>query len=217
MGILDDFIHPERPYEDADEQLRKYWEQAQGFQQPYTNAGKSQIGRLTGAEDSLMNPVALQNQWTSSYEMSPYAQQQLALNKSAGLDAASSMGLLGSNSAVRDIQSGAGDIVQKDRQQYLQDLMQKYMAGIGIGQNMFDTGASTASNLGRSALDIGNQFASSAFNQRQSRNNMLSNILSNTVGMGASYLTGGMGTGGFGQGVFKPTNIYSPNVGRWGA
>lgn len=217
MGILDDFIHPERPYEDADEQLKKYWEQSQRFQQPYANAGQNQIGRLTGAEDSLLNPVDLQNKWASSYETSPYARQQLELNKSSGLDAASSMGLLGSNSAVHDIQSGAGDIVQKDRQQYLQDLMQKYMTGIGIGQNMFNTGASTAGNLGQQSLDVGGQFAKSAFNQRNSRNEMLNSILSNTAGAGLSYLTGGFGTGGFGQGVFKPTNVYSPNAGRWGA
>jgi len=51
------------------------------------------------------------------------------------------MGLMGSSAALQNIQQGAGQIQQQDREAYLNDLMQKYMQGIGLGGQLYGIGA----------------------------------------------------------------------------
>src|ERR1700723_2433224 len=154
-GPLDSMLHPERGYKDAAEQMQKFWQQAQGFEKPYMEAGTNQLPQLQGAEKSLMDPSGLLAKWMGSYNMSPYAEKSMSNAKSAGLDAASSMGLMGSSSALQNIQNSSSDIMNADRQQYLADLMQKYMTGIGVGQDIYKTGATSAGNLAKGALGVG--------------------------------------------------------------
>lgn len=155
MGMISSWLHPERAYKKAQEQNQAGWNEAKHFQEPFFQNGVDQTGKLTGAENKLLDPAALQNEWAGQYETSPYAQQLLAQNKTSGLDAASSMGLNGSSAALGNIQQGAGNIVSKDRQQYMDDLMKKYMTGIGIGQDIYGQGASAGANLGRGAQQFG--------------------------------------------------------------
>lgn len=158
LGFLNS-IFGKDPYEEAQKQSNQGWHQAQQYQQPYQQQGLDQYGRLNQATGTLMNPAELQNQWASGYETSPYAKQLLGMNQSQGLDAASQMGLLGSSAALANIQQGAGHIVAQDRQQYLDDLMKKYMTGIGLGKDIYATGASTAANLGQQAISNGENMA----------------------------------------------------------
>lgn len=149
------FIHPEEAYENAQNKENQGYDQAQGYLEPYNQGGRDQYGRLNDASRKLFDPAALQNEWSKGYETSPYAQQLLKQNQSSGLDAASSMGLSGSSAALGNIQQGAGNIVSQDRQKYMDDLMQKYMAGIGLGQNLYGTGASAAGQQSTNAMTHG--------------------------------------------------------------
>lgn len=149
------FAHPDKAYKNAEQAEQAGWNQAQGYQQPYWQGGVDQYGRLNDATGKLMNPAELQNEWSKNYETSPYAQQLLKQNQSSGLDAASAMGLNGSSAALGNIQQGAGNIVAQDRQQYMNDLMQKYMAGIGLGSNLYGIGAQTGANLGQQSMQHG--------------------------------------------------------------
>lgn len=164
-NMISSFLHPEDAYKKQNQRVEEGWNEAKRFQMPYLNAGNDQIGKLTGAQDQLMDPEALQNKWSSGYEMSPYAQQLQQQAQGAGLDAASSQGLLGSSASLNNIQQGASNIMQKDRQNYMNDLMEKYMKGIGIGQDVFKTGAATAGNLGEQALKVGGDLGEGAYHQ----------------------------------------------------
>lgn len=204
MGIFD-WITGKDAYDDASKEMDKYWQQAQqfgqqgfGYQQPFRRAGLEQTGRLNEAENSLLDPSALLAKWMQSYQMSPYAQKSLENAKESGLGAASSMGLMGSSAALNNIQNSAGDIMNADRQTYLNDLMNKYMQGIGIGQNIFNTGASTAGNMGNQAINLGNQALGVGGNQAQLAYNSAAagpNFLKDLLAMGAkaagNYFTGG--------------------------
>jgi hypothetical protein len=190
MGIFDslaggfglgDSVHsmlnPDEGYRAAADQMRKAWEQAQGFQDPYRKAGLDQTGRLNDAENKLLDPSALLADWMSKYQTSPFAQKSMANAKESGLDAASSMGLMGSSSALNNIQNSSSDIMNADRSQYLNDMMQKFMGGIGIGQNMFNTGAATAGNMGKEALGVGENLGQAAYGEKNAPGQFLKDML----------------------------------------
>jgi hypothetical protein len=143
-NFLSSFFDPGEAWDRARKAEQEGYEKSQGYQQPYWQQGLDQYGRLNTATDKLMDPAALQNEWSKNYETSPYAQQLLKQNQASGLDTASAMGLNGSSAALGNIQQGAGNIVSQDRQQYMNDLMQKYMAGIGLGQNIYGIGAQSS-------------------------------------------------------------------------
>lgn len=155
------------PYQDARDEEQKGYDQSRKDQQPYNQNGQDQYGRLNTATGKLFDPTKLQDEWSKNYETSPYAQQLLKQNQANGLDAASSMGLNGSSGALANIQQGAGNIVSKDRQQYMDDLMKKYMAGIGLGTNLYQTGAQTASNMGGQSMTHGENQAGLKYHQTQ--------------------------------------------------
>lgn len=187
-------LHPERGYHDANKQIKKSWEEAMGFQKPYADAGAGQIPILQGAEQELMDPSALLAKWMEKYEMSPYAKNSMGNAREAGLDAASSMGLGGSSSAINNIQKSSSDIMNADRNQFLQDLMEKYMKGVGIGTDIFHTGAATAGNMGNQALDAGGQLAKGALGEKNAPGDMLRNMLA----MGAKAFMQGQSGGAAG-------------------
>jgi hypothetical protein len=215
MGIFDSFFHPENSYKDAQEQLQKFFQQAMGYQQPYDEAGKNQIGKLNTAEDRLLHPDELLNEWTSGYETSPFAKQLLGQSKAAGLDAASSMGLNGSSAALGNIQNSAGNIVNSDRNSYLTDLMEKYMKGIGIGQNIFNTGATTAGHEADETLAHGDEMAKAKFGEDSAPGEIFGKLFGGLGQLGANYLGGGFGTGGLGRGVWSP-DFLNKTKGTWG-
>ena len=201
MGFLDPFhiqkgihsmINPEEGYDKAAEQFKKFWEEAKGFQQPYNQAGTAQLPMLQGAESQLLNPSDLLGKWMEKYQTSPYAQRSMENAKASGLDAASSMGLGGSSAALSNIQQGASDIMNKDRSAFLEDLMNKYMKGVGIGQDIFGKGAATAGNLGTQALQTGSNMGEMAFGSAAAPGEMMKNLLSMAM---KAYFGGGAGGG----------------------
>ncbi len=189
--MADSFFNPDKPYAGAEDQMRKYWQQAMGFMTPYNEAGKNQIGRLTGAEDALFDPAKLQSQWASGYETSPQALDLMRRSKELGNQEASSMGLSGSSSALENIQRTGSSIVSQDRQQYMNDLMQKYLSAIGIGQNMFNTGAGMGANLGQGALNTGRDMSGLEYGRLAAPGERMGQL----IGAGAAMYGGGAGGG----------------------
>ena len=175
MGLFDrigniakaplDFLDPSQGYKDAAHEMKKFWEQAMGFQKPYMDAGNAQLPVLTGAQSQLLNPSALLGKWMESYQESPYAKRSFENAKASGLDTASQMGLSGSSAALNNIQQSSSDIMNKDRDTFLANLMQKFLAGINIGQDIYGKGAATAGNLGKEALDVGGNMAGLKFGE----------------------------------------------------
>jgi hypothetical protein len=147
FGMINSFLHPENAYKSAEDAEAEQWAQTQGYLNPTIQAGREQLPRLTGAEDQLFHPEELENKWIQSYSESPYAKSLIDRSRSAGLDAASSMGLNGSSAALGNIQQSAGDIASRDRQSYLDDIMKKYMSAIGIGGDIYGAGNNAATNL----------------------------------------------------------------------
>lgn len=203
MSWLSSFLHPERGYKAAQDEMNKYYQQGQDYLQPYNQYGQSAYGDIHGAMQSLLNPQELQNQWIQSYQESPQAKQAEGLAQQHGLDAASGLGLMGSGTALDAIQSGTSQIALNDRQNYLNDLMEKYKLGTGIGQNIFGTGASTAGQMGQNAMQEGQNMAGLKYGEANAPGEMFGKSVSGITKLLSQYLTGGMGTGDYGRGAWS--------------
>ncbi len=200
MGWLDSFFHPEKGYQKGQEELNRYYQQAQQYNQPYFNQGQSMYGPLQSIIGNLLNPQALQSQWAQSYQESPQAQLAEQMAGERGMGAASSMGLLGSNAALSGIQRGQSQIAMDDRQNYMNDLMQKYLQGAGLTQGVYGMGANAGNQLGQNAMNMGQNSANMAFGQQNAPGSMFGNLLGAGIGLAGSALGGG----------FSPKNQYNP-------
>lgn len=221
MSWLSSFLNPSKSYDKAQKELDKYYQQSQdlykqgqGYLQPYNQNGLDAYGKYSGAMDKLLNPMQLQDEWSKGYQESDLAKQNEAMASQHGLNAASSMGLMGSQPALNAIQSGTSGIVAQDRQQYLDDLMKKYMTGIGIGQDIYGKGENAANamsgnamNQGQNAMRMGENSSQMQFN----KNNAQGDLFGKLVG-GAAGLAGGPLAAGFSQKMgWSPTGSYNPS------
>lgn len=175
--MIHSFINPEEPFQEAQREAQRGWGEAKGFEMPFMQQGQEQYGPLNQARQELMNPADLFNKWASTYETSPYAKRELEQNQQAGLEAASSMGLMGSSGALNNIQKGAGDIVSSDRQKYLDDLMDKYMKGIGLGSSLYGTGANMGGLLGQQAQQQGVNMGNLKYGESRAPSQLFENLI----------------------------------------
>lgn len=189
--MISSFFSPEKGYEEAEKEFRKFWDEAKGQMQPFIDHGKDQYGTLSGAENDLLHPETLLNKWMNNYQTSEYAKKSMENAKAGGLDAASSMGLMGSSAALSNIQNSASDIMNKDRSEYLKDLMEKYMGGVGIGKDIYGVGAQTANNFGTLAHGFGQDIGGARGNAVNAPGNTLGNLISMAGNIYGKYMTGG--------------------------
>jgi hypothetical protein len=207
MSWLSSFLHPGKGYEKGQGELDKYfgqannyYDQAQKGLQPYNQAGMDQYSNLNDFIKNLMDPEALQNKWAEGYKESPSALQAEKMAQEHGLNAASSMGLMGSNTALNATQAGTTQIGLDDRQNYLDNLMQKYLAGAQAAQGVFGTGANAAGqmgqnamNMGQNAMNMGQNSAQMAFGKQNAGGSMFGNLLGAGLGLAGSALGGPIG------------------------
>lgn len=193
MSWLSSFLHPGKGYEKGQAQLDKYFNQAQGALQPYNQQGQEQYGNLQQYIDALMNPQKLQDEWAKGYTESESAKNAEAMAKEHGLDAASSMGLMGSSPALGAIQAGTTQIGLDERQNYLDNLMQKYLAGAGLSQGIYGQGANAATGMSNNAMNMGQNSAQMAFGKQNAGGSMFGNLLGAGLGLAGSALGGPIG------------------------
>lgn len=195
MSWLSSWLHPERGYQAGQEQLDKYYNQGQGYLNPYSQGGQQAFNPLMNQMQQLMDPQALQDKWAKGYKESEAAKGMEGMAQQHGLDAASSMGLMGSSPAISAIQAGTSQIGAQDRQNYMNDLMQKYQAATGIGQNLYGIGANAAGQQSQNAMNMGQQSAGMQFGQTNAPGQMFGQGVGYAGNLLSRYLTGGSGGG----------------------
>lgn len=188
-NMISSFLNPEDAYKKAENESALGWNRAKGYEEPLYNQGQAAYPGLSDAMRKLLNPAELQNEWANNYETSPYAKNQLAANLNQGQEAASAMGLGGSSAAIGNIQQGAGNIQASDRKQFMDDLMQKYMTGIGLGQNLYGVGAQAGSNLANQSIEQGNNQAGLEFNRQRAPGQLFGQL----AGTAANFIPGVQG------------------------
>lgn len=194
MSWLSSFLHPGKGHEKGQEQFDKYYNQAQAALNPYNQQGLEQYANLNDIIKNLIDPTELNKKWIENYTESPQAQQAEAMAQEHGLDVAASMGLLGSNTALNAIQSGASQIGLNDRQNYLDSLMQKYLAGAGLSQGIYGQGASAGGQMSGNAMNMGQNSAEMSYGKQSAGGNMLSGLIGQGIGLVGSAVGGPVGT-----------------------
>lgn len=186
-------MHPEKGYQAGQGQLDKYYNQGQGYLQPYNQNGQNAYGDLSGVMKSLLDPQGLEDKWSSGYNESQSAKNMEGMATEHGLDAASSMGLMGSSPALQAIQAGTSGIVADDKQNYMNNMMQKLLAGAGIAGNIYGTGAGTATNMSNNANNMGQNSAGMAYGEKTAPGNAMGGLLGMGAGLAGSALGGPIG------------------------
>lgn len=199
LGALD----PAKGYQAAMGPMQEYYNQAQGYMVPFMQQGQQGFQPMMGAMNALLNPTQLRDQWASGYETSPYAQMVGAQAQQSGMDAAGAMGLLGSTPALQAIQSGTSRIVAQDRDNYMNDLMNKYMSGAQMAQGLYGQGSQMAALLGQGAMNQGQALGGLEYGRHASRNNMITGLLGQGIGAGLGALGGGPMGAALGAGMMK--------------
>lgn len=223
MSWLSSFLNPGKGYSDAQKEYEKYYNEAQGYNKPYMQHGEEAYSGINEIMKNLMDPEALYAKWAGGYNESPAAKQAEEMAKNRGLDDASALGLMGSSPALQAIQAGTSRIGMEDRQNYLDNLMQKYMAAAGIGQGIYNTGANAAGNTSNNAMNAGSNQAGLKFGQTNAGGNLFGNLLGTGVGLfggpianGISNTIGKMGNKGWsptGYNPFPSNQSPMPNYG----
>lgn len=190
MSWLSSFLNPGKGYQKGQDQLNNYYNQGQGYLNPYNQNGQNQYGNLNDIIKNLTDPTELNKKWIESYSESPQAKQAETMAQEHGLNAASSMGLMGSNTALNATQAGTTQIGLEDRQNYLNDMMNKYMQGAGLSQGLYNTGAGAAGQMSNNANQMGQNSAGMAYGQQNAGGNMLAGL----IGTGLGGISGGVGT-----------------------
>lgn len=183
----------------AQTQLSNYYNQGRSALNPYAAAGNNILPQLMSSASALMNPEALEQQWASSYTESPEAKAAEAMATQHGLSSASSMGLIGSSPAVTAIQEGTSDIGLQDKQNYLHDLMQKYLAGVNAARGIYSGGERAAGAIGDLSQTMGENSADLAYNASNGPGDLLAGLLGTA---GGAFL-GGPGGAALGGALAK--------------
>jgi len=191
MSSFSSFLNPQKGYQAGQDQLNKYYDQAQSSMQPFVQQGQQQYGNINNSINALLDPQALQDKWSSGYQESQAAKDSQGMAQQQGLDAASSMGLMGSNTALNAVQAGTSQIGAQDRQTYLDNLMQKYMAGTGMAQNVYGQGATAAGQMSQNATNMGQNSAQMAYGEQNAPGQMFGNLIDTGANLASSWLIGG--------------------------
>lgn len=210
MSWLSSFLHPERSYDKAQEQLDKYYQQSQSYLNPYNQNGLEAYGKYSNAMDKLLNPASLEDEWSKNYKESELAKQNEDMATQSGLNAAQQMGLMGSEPALSALQSGKASIVAQDRQRYLDDLMKKYMAGIGIGQDIYSKGENSAGQMSNNASNMGQNSAQTQFNKNNAQGDLFGKLLGGAAGIFGAPIGNALGAGFAQKMGWSPTGSYNP-------
>lgn len=193
MSWLSKFLHPEKGYQEGQQVLQNYHQQAQSNLQPYQDIGMEQYSNLKDLIQNLMNPSQLNDQWRSNYRESGALKDAEERAKMHGLEVANSMGLGGSNTALNAIQSGVTQLGNEAEQNYLDDMMKKYLSGAQLAQDIFGRGENAATNISNNALNTGANMAQLKVGEKNAPSNLFGNLLGTGIGLLGGALGGPLG------------------------
>ncbi len=206
MSWLSQLFHPGRGYDKAKQDTQDAYNKANGRLDTYSQGGADANDKLNKLFEALSNPGKLTDEWGKGYKESDYAKQLGQSSIDKGLNAAGSMGLMGSSAALNNIQEEGSDIVAKDRQNYMNDMMTKYLASLGIATNQFNTGADAAGKQSQNDMTQGTTNANLDFGKYNAGPNMITGGMSALMKFIESLNNGGKNgnNGNYGGGMYVP-------------
>lgn len=165
------------PFQAGMDQLQKYYGQAQGYQNPFYNAGTQAIPQYQNWVNTMKDPSSFINNLMGHYQESPWAQYQQQQAQRANTNMASASGLIGSTPWQLQGQQNAQNISSQDMNQWLQNVLginTQYGAGLG---NQVGIGQNAANNISNMLTQLANSMAQGAYGEQAGENQDQSNIV----------------------------------------
>lgn len=174
-----------QPYDAALGSLNQSWQQAQGYHQPYWQAGVNALPGINNWLQGMQNPSGYVNDLMGQYQQSPWAKFQTQQGTRAANNAASANGLIGSTPLAQANADYARQISSQDMQSWLGNVL-----GINsqYGQGMFNLagmGQNSANSLTNYLSEQAKAQAQMSAAQGQASNNDMWNM-----GAGLAQLAG---------------------------
>ena len=188
VGMFKSYLHPERGYEKAQDQMNQFYNQAQGHLAPYAQQGQAAYGPLSGAMESLLNPAQLRDRFANEYQMSDMAKMDQSSARDSTLAALSSMGLMGSTPGLQAMQAGENHIAAQDKKRFFDDMINQYVQGAGLAQGIYGQGGQMASMLGQNAMNMGGVSGDNAYNRQNAPGHMFSDLLGKAISVGGGMM-----------------------------
>lgn len=188
FNMISSFLNPGKGYKKGQEQLNQYYNQGQQYLQPYNQYGQETYGHLNTAMQNLLNPTDLYDQFMNDYKMSDAAKYHQARAMDTGNRAAYASGLGGSTPALQALQAGGAEIGAQDEQRYIEKMIQQYLSGAGLAQNIYGQGANMAGQMSQNAMNMGGESANMAYGKANAPGQLFGNLLGTAANLGGSYM-----------------------------
>lgn len=188
-GIFGD---PSAPYKKAGKELDRYLPQAQGYQNPFYQAGVGAIPQFQQWLGGMQDPSQFINKMMGQYQESPWAKYEQDQAVRAGQNMGSGTGLTGSSALAQAMQQNAANISSQDMQNWLERVLgvnTQYGAGLG---GMIGQGQGAANSLTNLLSDYMTNKANLAYGKESARQGQWGGLFNGLGGM----------LGQFGQGLF---------------
>ena len=135
---------------DQHKDFKKMFKQAQGYQQPFYDAGRNALNPYQDSLDKMSNPEEFLKSIMGGYNESPFAKFQKDQGVRSATNQASASGLSGSTPLAHEISDYSQDVSSKDMQQYLNNILgigKDYRSGLGDLISGGQNSANSLSNL----------------------------------------------------------------------
>lgn len=163
--------------QEAQDQMRKYYEQGRSDLAPWRTAGENAIPQFQSDLDTINNMG--HGNWMNDYRESPQARYQTEHAMTSMNNAAAATGLLGSGGNQQENANIANDIASKDQQQFFNnemDIRQSHMGGLN---NLMGYGSGAAGQSATQSQNFAEQLAGLIKAQAQAQ---ASSGVANTTG-----------------------------------
>lgn len=224
MSVLDDIFGggKEHAAKKAARAIQHNYEQARAQLQPYSDAGQRGLSNYESYLGQFEDPQAYQRSILEGYSLSPEAQFDIDEGLNAYQQSARAGGLPVSSNMLRASQEFGQNLANRDRRQYLQDIL-----GIGSiyggGQfNLAQMGQNAAGGLAGLYSDEGQQLAPLKYNQVTAHADALTNAIGTGLSLAAAAPLGGFSEGigagfkGLGKGILKAIGSGTISLGGTG-
>lgn len=175
--------------EDASDALQRGFNEAQGYQRPYYEAGQRAGTNLEGFLSSMQDPSSYYERLMSGYK--PSTSFNMKKNRILEMlsNQAAATGRFGTPAQTREETDYLNDLLGSDMQNYLNNILgigDRYQSG---ESGLYQGGVTAAGHLSNMAM----QRSQAEAQAKMAEANKWSGLFGNLLQGGADYLTGGFG------------------------
>lgn len=185
--------NPAEPYQDAEDSLQNFYNQAQGAQNPFYQAGIGAIPQYQQWLSGQQDPSQFINKIMGQYQESPYAKYLQDKTLRTGMNAASAGGVgnmggagLGSTPFLQQAQENSANISSGDMQNWLSHVLginTQYGQGT---QNLMTGGHNAANTLSQLAQNFGQDISQMKWNEKRAQQDQSNDLFGGLFNIGKS-------------------------------